>query len=86
MLSRARPLEQIGLELMVRCGCKKVLEVPIVFQDREQGESKLTMKQNLLYLLHLLRLYVAVYPQQLLAVVLFVLLVLYLTAKRIFLA
>ncbi len=26
---------KIGLELMVRCKCRKVAEVPIVFRDRE---------------------------------------------------
>ena len=48
---------KIGLELMVRCGCTKVVEVPITFRDREAGESKLTMKQNLLYVMHLAHLY-----------------------------
>ena len=48
---------KIGLELMVRCRCKAVQEVPITFRDREAGESKLTMKQNLLYLRHLAHLY-----------------------------
>lgn len=53
---------KIGLELMVRCGCKKIKEVPILFKDRELGESKLTMKQNVLYLLHLLNLYLDTMP------------------------
>ena len=48
---------KIGLELMVRCRCEKIQEVPITFRDREAGESKLTMKQNLLYLRHLAHLY-----------------------------
>ncbi len=53
---------KIGLELMVRCGCEKIKEIPIIFKDRELGESKLTMKQNFLYLLHLVNLYLATMP------------------------
>jgi len=64
---------KIGLELMVRCRCKKIVEVPIQFRDREAGESKLTMKQNLLYLTHLARLYWFSYP---ILVILFIILVL----------
>ena len=48
---------KIGLELMVKCGCKKVAEVPITFQDRLHGESKLTLREQLNYLRHLYRLY-----------------------------
>jgi len=65
-LNRAKSLNptgyKIGLELMVRCRCTEIAEVPIRFRDREQGESKLTMKQNLLYLAHLARLYWFAYP------------------------
>jgi dolichol-phosphate mannosyltransferase len=55
---------KIGLELMVRCRCTKVVDVPITFRDREAGESKLTMKQNLYYLMHLAHLYWFKYPLQ----------------------
>jgi dolichol-phosphate mannosyltransferase len=48
---------KIGLELIVKCGCERVVEVPIHFEDRQLGESKLTMRQQLLYLRHLRRLY-----------------------------
>lgn len=48
---------KIGLELLVKCGCQKVVEVPISFQDRLHGESKLTLKEQLNYLRHLRRLY-----------------------------
>ena len=48
---------KIGLELIVKCGCERVVEVPIHFEDRQLGESKLTMRQQLLYLKHLRRLY-----------------------------
>lgn len=53
---------KIGLELMVKCECKRIVDIPIVFKDREEGESKLTMKQNLLYLRQLLGLYWMKYP------------------------
>lgn len=49
---------KIGLELIVKCKIDAVVEIPIHFQDRVHGESKLTLKQQLLYLQHLYRLYV----------------------------
>jgi dolichol-phosphate mannosyltransferase len=48
---------KIALEIIVKCRCERVVEVPIHFEDRRLGESKLTLKQQLLYLLHLRRLY-----------------------------
>jgi len=48
---------KIGLELIVKCRCERVVEVPIHFADRRFGESKLTLRQQLLYLGHLWRLY-----------------------------
>jgi dolichol-phosphate mannosyltransferase len=48
---------KIGLELIVRCRCQNVQEIPIHFSNREHGESKLTVHQQLLYLRHLARLY-----------------------------
>ncbi len=60
-LERAHQLSplgyKIGLELMVKCSIKSIAEVPIVFVDRAAGESKLTFRQQWLYLRHLLRLY-----------------------------
>jgi dolichol-phosphate mannosyltransferase len=57
-----RPLGyKIGLELIVRFGCRNVVEIPIAFRDRTVGESKLTTSQQLLYLQHLGRLYSAKY-------------------------
>ncbi|MEE9386592.1 MAG: glycosyltransferase family 2 protein [Nannocystaceae bacterium] len=47
---------KIGLELIVKCRCRKVVEIPIHFSDREFGESKLTITQQLLYIRHLRRL------------------------------
>jgi len=48
---------KIGLEFIVKCGCERVVEVPIHFEDRQLGKSKLTMRQQLLYIKHLRRLY-----------------------------
>ncbi|MFC1642265.1 polyprenol monophosphomannose synthase [Myxococcota bacterium] len=47
---------KIGLELIVKCGCSRVTEVPIHFADRQRGESKLSLRQQILYLQHLGRL------------------------------
>jgi dolichol-phosphate mannosyltransferase len=52
---------KIGLELMVKCRCERVVEVPIHFEDRRFGASKLTLAQQLLYLQHLRRLYIFKY-------------------------
>jgi dolichol-phosphate mannosyltransferase len=48
---------KIGLEVMARCRANPVMDVPITFQSRVAGESKLTMKQNVLYLQQLGSLY-----------------------------
>lgn len=48
---------KIGLELIVRCRCEDVREIPIHFANRKHGESKLTLHQQLLYVRHLGRLY-----------------------------
>lgn len=48
---------KIGLELMVKCDCKMVKEVPIHFRDRRLGKSKLSFRQQLNYLVHLVRLF-----------------------------
>jgi dolichol-phosphate mannosyltransferase len=48
---------KIGLEFIVKCGCERVVEVPIHFEDRQLGKSKLTFRQQLLYIKHLRRLY-----------------------------
>jgi dolichol-phosphate mannosyltransferase len=57
----AAPLDpigyKIGLELIVKCRCKQVVEVPIEFRDRVRGESKLSLRQQIDYLRHLKRLY-----------------------------
>ena len=48
---------KIGLEVMARCRAKPVMDVPITFQSRIAGESKLTMKQNIYYVQQLIALY-----------------------------
>jgi dolichol-phosphate mannosyltransferase len=48
---------KIGLEFIVKCACERVVEVPIHFEDRQLGKSKLTVRQQLLYIKHLRRLY-----------------------------
>ncbi len=58
---QADPLDpigyKIGLELICRCRCRHVREVPIAFANRARGESKLTLEQQARYLVHLSRLY-----------------------------
>jgi len=48
---------KIGLELMVKASQQKILEIPIQFQERLHGESKLSLKEQLNYLFHLKRLF-----------------------------
>ena len=48
---------KIVLELIVKCGLSDVHEIPIHFVERRLGASKLTLRQQLLYLAHLRRLY-----------------------------
>ena len=48
---------KIGLELLVKCGCRRVVEVPIHFIDRKRGKSKLTLREQWNYVAHLRRLY-----------------------------
>lgn len=48
---------KIGLEIMARCRANPVADVPITFQSRIAGESKLTMKQNIYYVQQLIGLY-----------------------------
>lgn len=48
---------KIGLELIVKCRCRNVVEIPIDFADRVSGTSKLSFKEQLRYLKHLKRLF-----------------------------
>lgn len=47
---------KIGLELIVRGKCRNVREIPIHFADRQHGESKLSLGEQLRYVRHLRRL------------------------------
>ena len=38
---------KIGLELIIKCRCRKVVEVPIHFTDRRLGKSKLSLKEQI---------------------------------------
>lgn len=48
---------KIGLEIIVKASPKKISEIPIEFQERLHGESKLSLKEQLNYLLHVKRLF-----------------------------
>lgn len=48
---------KIGLELIVKGRPRNIKEIPIHFRTRVLGESKLSLKQQLLYLCHLRLLY-----------------------------
>lgn len=47
---------KIGLELLVKCRCKDLKEIPIHFANRTRGESKLTLRERWLYIKHVKRL------------------------------
>jgi dolichol-phosphate mannosyltransferase len=49
---------KIGLELLVKCRCTAVTEVPIAFADRIHGESKLSLREQFRYLRHVRRLFI----------------------------
>ncbi len=64
-LARAASLNpigyKIGLEILVKCGCRDVREAPIHFSQRRRGKSKLSLREQLRYLQHLRRLAVHKY-------------------------
>lgn len=47
---------KVGLELLVKCNCSHIAELPIRFSDRRVGESKLGLREQVNYLRHLKRL------------------------------
>jgi dolichol-phosphate mannosyltransferase len=61
LFANAAPLDpigyKIGLELLVKCRCRRVAEVPIHFRNRLHGQSKLSLREQVNYLRHLGRLY-----------------------------
>jgi dolichol-phosphate mannosyltransferase len=48
---------KVMLELIIKCRCRSVVEVPIHFGNRVHGQSKLTLPEQLRYVRHLRRLY-----------------------------
>lgn len=61
---RVSPLGyKIGLELYVKARCKNPIEIPIRFESRAAGESKLSFRTQLAYRRHLRRLYVFRFPK-----------------------
>lgn len=59
-LRNSGPLDPVGykiaLELLVKCRCRHVVEIPITFSDRRYGQSKLNLSEQLNYLRHVIRL------------------------------
>jgi dolichol-phosphate mannosyltransferase len=57
---KAAPLNPVGykiaLELIVKCNCSMIREIPIHFAQRQFGESKLSLTERLNYMRHLNRL------------------------------
>ena len=57
MFERAEALNpvgyKIGLELIVKCGCTHIVELPVNFSDRRFGQSKLGLREQINYLRHL---------------------------------
>lgn len=47
---------KIGLELIVKCHCKHIREIPIHFSQRRHGKSKLNMRISVNYLRHVVQL------------------------------
>jgi len=61
LLQRGGPLSpvgyKIGLEILIKCYPLSLQEIPIHFRTRLRGKSKLSLKQQLLYLYHIASLY-----------------------------
>jgi dolichol-phosphate mannosyltransferase len=52
---------KILLECIIKCRCRLVVDIPIHFDNRRYGESKLSFSEQLRYLKHLRRLYIYKY-------------------------
>lgn len=52
---------KIGLELIVKCNCNNIKEIPIHFKNRLYGVSKLTLREQINFLIHIWRLWIAKY-------------------------
>lgn len=53
---------KIALELFVKGRCQIVVEVPFQFSTRQHGESKFSLREQVAYLRHLVRLYAFRFP------------------------
>ncbi|MCC7293259.1 MAG: polyprenol monophosphomannose synthase [Phycisphaerales bacterium] len=53
---------KIALELFVKGRCRAVAEVPFQFHTRQHGESKFSLREQVSYLRHLVRLYAFRFP------------------------
>jgi len=53
---------KIALELICKCRVRAIREVAIHFDERKRGLSKLTLRQQLMYLAHIDRLYAFSFP------------------------
>ena len=57
-MDRLNPIGyKIGLELLVKYQPERILEIPIIFQKRIYGKSKMNLREQLLYLVHICRLF-----------------------------
>ena len=52
---------KILLELIIKCRCRVVVDVPIHFDNRRYGQSKLSFQEQMRYVQHLRRLYIYKY-------------------------
>jgi len=52
---------KILLELIIKCRCRTTIDIPIHFDNRRFGASKLSVKEQLKYIQHLRRLYIYKY-------------------------
>ncbi|MDP9009212.1 MAG: glycosyltransferase family 2 protein [Pseudomonadota bacterium] len=52
---------KILLELIIKCRCRRVIDIPIHFDNRQYGKSKLSFREQLKYIRHLRRLYIYKY-------------------------
>ncbi len=52
---------KILLELIIKCRCRRIIDIPIHFGNRRFGESKLSFREQLKFIRHLRRLYIYKY-------------------------
>ena len=48
---------KIGMEIIIKAGPAKIAEIPIQFEKRLHGQSKLSFREQVNFLIHLARLY-----------------------------